>query len=106
MKLASAGFLIPYIFAYNPGLLLIDTTWPEVVHFTLTALVGIVALAFACVGYWRGILSWWQRILLLACSVMLIAPGIVTDLIGLGILVLALAVQKLSSRYEPDKPLA
>jgi TRAP transporter 4TM/12TM fusion protein len=100
VKLASAGFLIPYIFCYNPGLLLINTTWPEVIHITLTALVGIIALAFACVGYWRGILSWWQRALLLASSIGLIVPGIWTDLGGLLVLAVVLLAQRLSRRYE------
>ncbi len=99
VKLASAGFLIPYIFCYNPGLLLIDTTWPQVVHFTATALVGIAALAFACVGYWKGLLSWWQRILLLACSIMLIAPEVYTDVLGLALFALVLLAQRYSRRY-------
>ena len=100
VKLASAGFLIPYIFAYNPGLLLINTTWPQVVHFTLTALIGIMALAFSCVGYWRGILRGWQRLLLLACSIMLIAPEFYTDLVGLALFALVLLAQRSSKRYE------
>ena len=102
VKLASAGFLIPYIFAYNPGLLLIDTTWPEVVHYTVTALIGICALAFACVGYWRGRLVWWQRIVLLACAVMLMAPEVRTDIMGIVLVVFTLGMQRLSKRYNND----
>jgi TRAP-type uncharacterized transport system fused permease subunit len=104
VKLASAGFLIPYIFAYNPGLLLIDTTWSQIIHFTVTAVIGITALAFASVGYWRGILTWWQRLLLLACSVMLIAPEFYTDLGGLALLILVLTIQRFSRRYELERP--
>ncbi len=106
VKLASAGFLIPYIFAYNPALLLIETTWPQIIHFTLTAVIGITALAFASVGYWRGVLAWWQRVLLLACSVMLIAPEFYTDIGGLALLVFVLVMQRMSSRYELERPAA
>ena len=102
VKLASAGFLIPYIFCYNPGLLLIDTTVPQIIHYTITAIIGVFALSFACVGYWRGRLAWWQRVLLIGSAVMLLAPELYTDIAGIAIFVVALVLQKFSSRYETE----
>ncbi len=102
VKLALAGFMIPYIFAYNPGLLLIGTTWYQTLHFALTAAVGIFCLAFACVGYWRGMLVWWQRLILIGCSIMLISPEFYTDVTGFVLMALTLLAQRYSSRYTLD----
>lgn len=100
VKLALAGFLIPYIFCYNPGLLLINTTPLQAIHFALTAMVGIFGLAFACVGYWRGALLWWQRLLLIASAIMLMSPEFYTDLGGIVILICVLGAQMKSNRYQ------
>ncbi len=94
VKLAFAGFLIPYVFAYNPGLLLINTTWLETIHIAVTACVGIFALAFACVGYWMGSLAWWQRLILIAGALGLITPGTVSDLAGLATFVVVYLTQR------------
>ena len=59
VKLALAGFLIPYIFCYNPGLLMIGATGWEVLFYASTAALGIASLSFASVGYWRRDLYWW-----------------------------------------------
>lgn len=99
VKLASAGFLIPYIFCYNPGLLMIDATMPEVIFYTVTAALGIVSLSFACVGYWLRLLHVWERLLLLGAAVALIFPGLITDLIGVGIMLVVYIAQKMF----PDK---
>lgn len=99
VKLALAGFLIPYIFCYNPGLLMIDATMPEVIFYAATAALGIVALSFACVGYWLRLLHWWERLPLLGAAVALIFPGLITDLIGVGIMLLVYMCQKVF----PDK---
>jgi TRAP transporter 4TM/12TM fusion protein len=100
VKLASAGFLIPYLFAYNPELLLINTTVVQIIHMTITAVVGILALSFACVGYWRGILLWWQRLALIAGAIMLMSPEFYTDFVGAMLFIGTLAAQRYSGRYE------
>ncbi|MCC8190039.1 MAG: TRAP transporter permease [Planctomycetes bacterium] len=103
VKLASAGFLIPYIFCYNPGLLLINTTPAQTVFFAITAVTGIFALSFACVGYWRGNLVWWQRIALIVSSVLLMSPDGFTDVAGFLLMAFALGMQKMSGRYRPRR---
>ena len=52
VKLAFAGFLIPYIFCYNPGMLMIGASNLEVLFIACTAAIGIASLSFASVGYW------------------------------------------------------
>lgn len=102
VKIALAGFLIPYIFCYNPGLLMINATPLEVVFYVVTAAVGIIALSFANVGYWRRPLHIWERLPLIGAAVALIFPGLITDVIGLGIMLLVL----LSQRLLPEREMA
>ncbi len=83
VKLALAAFLIPYIFALSPGLLLIDVTWVEALHNIATALMGIVALAAAVQAYFVGPALLWERLLLFAAALGLIDPGLLTDTFGL-----------------------
>lgn len=104
VKLALAGFLIPYIFCYNPGLLMIGASNLEVAFIVVTAAVGIAALSFASVGYWLRNLYLLERLILLAAAVTLIIPGLRTDIVGVGILVLVYLSQK---RFAgPTKPSA
>ncbi|MDD2966179.1 MAG: TRAP transporter permease [Desulfovibrionaceae bacterium] len=94
VKIAFAGFLIPYIFCYNPGLLMINATNAEVAFYAGTAAVGIMALSFASVGYWLRHLYLWERALLLGGAVTLIIPGLMTDLVGCGTLAIVYILQK------------
>ena len=100
VKLALAGFLIPYIFCYNPGLLMIGATGLEVTFYVVTAAIGIMSLSFASVGYWIRPLHIWERLPLLGAAIALIFPGIKTDLTGLGILLAIYVLQKV----RPEKP--
>ena len=90
VKLALAGFLIPYIFCYNPGLLMIGASNTEIVFIVCTAAVGIASLSFASVGYWLRNLYLW----LVAAAITLITPGLVTDIIGLSLMAAVYVLQK------------
>jgi len=83
VKLALAAFLIPYIFAVSPGLLMVDVTWVEALHKIATALIGIVSLAAAVQGYFIAPARAWERALLFVAALGLIVPGLVTDIFGL-----------------------
>jgi TRAP transporter 4TM/12TM fusion protein len=85
MGLATAGFLVPFLFVYGPALLL-EGSPAEVALAAITALAGVTALAAAVVGWLRGPLGPLGRLALLAAALTLIAPGILTD--ALGVLVL------------------
>ncbi len=64
LRLAMAGFLIPYIFVYNPGILLIDTTPLQVVLISATAMLGAFSLALAGSGFWMTPLNLLERLVL------------------------------------------
>lgn len=94
VKLAFAGFLIPYIFCYNPALLMIGASNLEIAFIVATAAVGIASLSFASVGFWIRDLYLWERLLLAAAAITLITPGLVTDIVGLGIMLAVYLLQK------------
>jgi TRAP transporter 4TM/12TM fusion protein len=100
LKLAGAGFVIPYIFCYNPGLILINTDLAQICMYTATAIAGMFALALAVVGYWMRPIPVPQRILLLGAAVGLIDPGLITDIFGAAVLLLTWIMQKRSRAKE------
>ena len=98
-KLAIAAFVVPYIFALNPAMLMVDVNgvW-EVISVVISSIVGIIALAAAVEGYLKGDLHWILRIVLALGGLGLLIPGTVTDVIGLVILLLVFGFQYLRNR--------
>jgi TRAP transporter 4TM/12TM fusion protein len=99
-KIALAGFLLPYMFVYNPALLLMGNPWKAILA-SVTAFLGAVCLSVAVVGYIRAPLKWIERIIVLAAALMLIKPGVVTDIVGA---VLLVAVLLFSERRRKGRP--
>jgi TRAP transporter 4TM/12TM fusion protein len=93
VKFAAAGFIVPFFFVYYPALLFTGT-WTEIGLAAATGLVGVVALAASMEGYLIRPATWLERGMLLAAALLLIDPGIVTDLVGFALLAVALVLQK------------
>lgn len=84
VKIGAAGFIVPFMFVYEPALLLIGE-WPNVVHASVTATLGCLMLAAGLHGYLVAPASLWQRAALVAAALSLIKPGLVTDIAGIGL---------------------
>ncbi|MDR3353948.1 MAG: TRAP transporter permease [Synergistaceae bacterium] len=93
VKLAIAGFIVPYMFVYSPQLLLIDTEFLEGIRVAVGACVGVFMIAAAVEGYLFGRIHPILRIISFAGAMCLIDSGLYTDMIGLGILVILVAFQ-------------
>ncbi|HHV19272.1 MAG TPA: TRAP transporter permease [Thermoanaerobacterales bacterium] len=93
-KLAIAAFLVPYIFVYNPALLLIDVTALGVVQIVVTSVIGIIGVGSAVAGYLITDESFIERIIFFVGGIMMVTPGARTDLIGGGLLLLGYLIQK------------
>ncbi|MEW6307580.1 MAG: TRAP transporter permease [Bacillota bacterium] len=108
LKLATAGLIIPYFFAYNPMLLMVDVIPGELVLALVTATLGIVCLGAAFEGHLLGDLSWPERLAAGAGAVVLIHPGLTTDLIGLALAGSALTshLLRLRRRHRQVQPAA
>lgn len=92
-KLAIGAFIVPYVFAISPAMLLVDTNMLEVITITITSIVGIACISAALEGYIFGRMNWFQRILSGVGGLMLIFPGLVTDLGGLALAAIVIAIQ-------------
>jgi TRAP transporter 4TM/12TM fusion protein len=94
MMLALSGFIIPFSFAYDPALLLINASVPHIVLRALAATLGIVMLGAGLIGYLRAPTRPWQRALLLAGALLLIFPGVWGDMAGLLCFVVVVIAQR------------
>lgn len=92
-KLAIGAFIVPYVFALNPAMLFIDTSVGEVVLICITSLVGIFAVSAALEGYFLHGMKWYERVVSAVGGLLLIYPGIVTDVIGLALVAVVLVAQ-------------
>ena len=103
-KLAIAAFIVPYIFAFNNAMLFIKTTPLDVVLVIITSTIGMLLIAIGMVGYFLRDANMILRLVCIAGGLLLIYPGTVTDLIGLGVLVAIFLLQK--AQNAKDKKLA
>ncbi|MDB4444005.1 TRAP transporter permease [bacterium] len=81
MRLGLVAYIIPFAFVLSPALLLIGSP-VEILATTVTAAVGIIALAGGLEGYILTKVNWLERIMLITGSLLLILPGGTTDIIG------------------------
>jgi len=95
VKLGLTGYIIPFMFVFSPALLLIGDPL-TVTLAAVTALVGVVCLAGGLHEYFLlGVARSWQRVLLIVAALVLIKPGLTTDLIGLAIIAVVLVSQRM-----------
>ncbi len=92
-KLAIAAFIIPYMFVLSPVLLMVSGTMIDLLLATITALLGMVALSSALIGFLADKCILAERLLLAVGGLMLIKPGWITDVIGVVIFAVILALQ-------------
>jgi len=97
-KLAIGAFIVPYVFALNPAMLFIDTTAWEVVLICITSCVGIFGVSAALEGYFLKTMAWYERLLSAAGGLLLIYPGLVTDVVGLALVATVLTIQLLKGK--------
>ena len=92
-RLAIAVFIVPYVFAYSPSMLLIETNALEVIQISLTSLIGIFGVSSGLEGYLFAKMNPIIRAVFVIGGLMLIVPSLMTDLIGLGLIAAACVFQ-------------
>ena len=97
-KLAIAAFLIPYMFALNPKMILIGGTLVEALPMIVTAIIGLVGIGAGFIGYLNGPVPMVMRLVSLAGGLCLVHPGTVTDLIGVGLIALVVVTNHMANR--------
>jgi TRAP-type uncharacterized transport system fused permease subunit len=103
MRIAATSFIIPFMFVYEPALLMIGD-WPTIVWRSLSAAFGILLFAAGMHGYFLTHSRPWQSVLLVVAGLLLIDPGLLTDLMGAAIALFVIAVQYTTRRALQLKP--
>ncbi|RKQ19006.1 TRAP transporter permease [Ureibacillus endophyticus] len=95
-KLAIAAFIIPYMIVFSPALLMIDVTILQILWVVVTAIMGMIAIGSAVIGYWYRKLLWFERLVLLAAGLAMIYPESLSDITGLIVFGIMFIVQFLT----------
>jgi len=103
-KYTVPAFLLPFMFVLDPagqGLLLMGSTkalaganWWSIAQVTLTAALGIAAIAGGFQGWALRRATWLERCMLIVAGVALVYPGNLADAVGLTLIVAVLAMQR------------
>ena len=96
LKLSFAAFLLPFLFVYNPSLILIGSPLAVIISVVRAALV-LVLLSAGFMGYLNSALGMASRFALIAAGIMILLPGLWTDLVGI---LVSLFIWYLSRRKE------
>ncbi|MGN1007850.1 MAG: TRAP transporter large permease subunit, partial [Butyricicoccus sp.] len=92
-RLAIAAFIVPYIFAFNNAMLFINTTPLQVIQIIITSMVGMLGLSIGLEGFMMAKMNIVERLLAIAAGLMLIHPGAMTDVVGLGVIAVIALLQ-------------
>lgn len=103
-KLALAGFLVPYIYVFNPMLVLVDFEIFSFVLAVVTALIGVFLLGMSTIGFFKAPIVLPLRLLALVGALGLMIPGWKSDLAGILVLVLIGVVQSHKERKAVQAP--
>ena len=99
-KLGIAAFIVPYVFVLSPAILGINATALQMGFTTITALIGMIGVSAAMIGYFYRRVPLVLRIVLFGAGLCLIDPTPMTDLIGAGIMLSILVYQYMTKTRE------
>lgn len=115
LRLSIAGFIVPFIFVYEPAMLLINPTglpvnateFPfaavmDILIVTISSAIAVIAISAAVEGYIKTHLGVITRIILGVGSLLLIVPELVTDIIGYVIIFVIYAWNYIKGRKGPE----
>ncbi|WP_255433620.1 TRAP transporter permease [Brevibacillus sp. LEMMJ03] len=97
-KLALAGFIVPFIFIYKPGLMILNSSVLDIAVASVTTILAVLALAAATEGFLLTRLNWAMRLVLIGAGVLLIFPEAVYMGTGLAAMVAVLMYQFVKKR--------
>ncbi|TCJ14850.1 TRAP transporter permease [Rubrobacter taiwanensis] len=103
LKLAIAGFIVPYMFVYSDALLLSNAEGLEALPVAATAIVGVLMLAVAVEGYLFSTVAWPLRALLAAAAILMLNPNFLTDAAGITVAFAVLLWQWRKGRREQEE---
>jgi len=101
MRIAVAGFVVPYIAVYDP-MLMLQGAWtvPGVAYVVFKTVVAIALWGGVAIGFWLRPLSWIERALAFVAAALLIAAVPLTDQLGFGLAALLFVWHALRTRRQ------
>lgn len=103
MRLGIAGFIVPFMFIYGPALIL-QGPLMEIATVFATAFIGAISLSAAMQGWFLGQTNLLERVFFGVAAILLIKPGIYTDIVGFILLTIALGSQKMRQKKQNIEP--
>ena len=92
VKIGAAGFIVPFMFVYEPALLMIGE-WPWIIWRLIVSCVGIALLAGGLHGYFLRWMPNWQRAVATIAAFSLVVPHMIADIVGIGLAAGLIALQ-------------
>ncbi|QBQ05181.1 TRAP transporter permease [Sporosarcina pasteurii] len=93
VRLGLVGFIVPFMFVFEPSLLM-DGAPGEIIISILTALIGVIILAAGVIGWLITKATIVERIALIAGGLLTIYPGLLSDGIGVVLIISILFIQR------------
>ncbi len=91
MRIAIAGFIVPFMAVYAPALMLQGGTWWDTAYVVFKAIVAIALWGGTAIGFWLAPLNWFERLWAFVAAGFLVAALPASDEIGLA-MTLAFAI--------------
>ncbi|HSP57405.1 MAG TPA: TRAP transporter fused permease subunit [Halomonas sp.] len=91
LTLACSLFILPFFFIFNPELTLAGDPL-TILSAVVSAIIGIAFLSIASIGYLGGRMSLLSRLLVGLGAIVMVTPGLLANLVGVGCIAAGLAV--------------
>lgn len=117
LKLSLAGFLIPFIFIYEPAMLLVDieglmtnareypfASFMDVAVVLASTTIGLIALSAGLEGFFKTHINPFLRTVLIGSAILLVVPETYTDVIGLSIAIIIFILNY--AKWKKEEPAA
>ncbi|HET6469538.1 MAG TPA: TRAP transporter large permease subunit, partial [Geminicoccaceae bacterium] len=106
VRIAIAGFVVPFMAVYSPALMLQGGTWVDTGYVVFKAALSIALWGAAAIGYLRAPLGWGERLLAMAAAFTLVVAMPITDEVGFGLALLFLVWHWWRSRAPVPRPVS
>ncbi len=100
-RVALPALIVPFMFVYSPALLLNGSAL-QVIEASVPALLGLLAMSVALLGYWMGPLRMWERAAALVAGALMVVPGLVNAGIGVAVMAVVAFVHR-GRRIQPAR---
>ena len=100
VRIGLLAFVIPFFFVYSPELMMMQGAWYNILWAFISACIGCYCLGGALIGFYKTNLKIYERVALIVSAFCLVDSGILTDSVGIALLVAVLLLQRMRLKKE------